>query len=84
MRKVASTRAGDLATLRRVARYKIKHPRMACKFLLSKLDSTIDVFGDANLAGCISMKKFKGCKGRAVKRSIFESMVQNDGILALR
>ena len=52
MRQVASPRIGDLIALRRVARYTIKYPRMACKYLWTSLDSNIEVFGDAKDSRC--------------------------------
>ena len=57
MRKVASPRARDLTDLKRVARYTIKYPRMACRYPWAELDSNIEVFGDANFAGCVSTRK---------------------------
>ena len=57
MRIMASPRAEDLSALKRVARYTIKHPRMACRYPWTALDSNIEVFGDANFAGCISTRK---------------------------
>ena len=56
-RKMASPRAEDLIFLKRVARYTIKYPRMACRYLWIQLDSNTEVFGDANFAGCISTRK---------------------------
>ena len=56
MREMASPRTRDLIALKRVARYTIEHPRMACKYL-TLLDSNIEYFGDANFAGCISTRK---------------------------
>ena len=57
MRKMASPRAQDLIALKRVARYTIKYPRMACRYPWTPLDSNIEVFGDANFAGCHSTRK---------------------------
>ena len=57
MRKMASPRAKDLIALKRVARYTIKYSRMACRYVWTPLDSNIEVYGDANFAGCISTKK---------------------------
>ena len=53
---MASPRAKDLIALKRVARYTIKYPRMACRYLWTPLDSNIEVYGDANFAGCISTR----------------------------
>ena len=47
MRKMASN-AGNL---------QIKYPRIACRYPWAELDSNIEVFGDANVAGCISTRK---------------------------
>ena len=57
MRKMASPRAQDLTALKRVARYSIKYPRMTCRYPWTQLDSNIEVFGDANFAGCHSTRK---------------------------
>ena len=57
MRKMASPRNQDLTALKRVARYTIKHPRITCKYRWTELDSNIEVFGDANFAGCNSSRK---------------------------
>ena len=54
---MGSPRAEDLIALRRVGRYTIKYPRMACRYLWTPSDSTVEVFGDANFAGCINMRK---------------------------
>ena len=56
IRKMASPRAQDLIALKRVARYTIKYPRMACRYSWTPLDSNIEVFGDANFAGCHSTR----------------------------
>ena len=50
-------RAEDLIALKRVARYTIKNPRMACRYVWTPLDSNIGVYGDANFAGCTSTRK---------------------------
>ena len=78
MRKMASPRAQDLTALKRVARYTIKHPRMTCRYPWTQLDSNIEVFGDANFAGCHSTRKSSGrcCN---VERPIREGLVQNYG-----
>ena len=57
MRKMASPRAQDLTALKGFARYTIKYPRMTCRYPLTQLDSNIEVFGDANFAGCHSTRK---------------------------
>ena len=57
MRKMASPRAQDLIALKRVARYTIKYPRMACRYPWTPLDSNIEVFGDANFAGTHCTRK---------------------------
>ena len=57
MRKMASPRTQDLTALKRVARYTIKYPRMTCRYPWTELDSNIEVFGDANFAGCSSTRK---------------------------
>ena len=57
VREMASPRARDLIALRRVARYTIMYPRMACRYPWTALDSNIEVFGDAYFAGCISTRK---------------------------
>ena len=57
MRKMAPPRTQDLTALKRVARYTIKYPRMTCRYRWTELDSNIEVFGDANFAGCKSTRK---------------------------
>ena len=57
MRKMASPRAQDLVALKRVAGYTIRNPRMTCRYPWTQLDSNIEVFGDANIAGCHSTRK---------------------------
>ena len=57
MRKMASPLAADLIAIESVARYTIKYPRMACRYPWTQLDSSTEVFGDANFAGCISTRK---------------------------
>ena len=57
MQKMASPRTVDLIALKRVVRYTIKYPRMACKYQWTPLDSKIEVFGDANFTGCMSTRK---------------------------
>ena len=54
---MASPRARDLIALKSVARYTIKYPRMACRYPWTQLDSILEMFGDANFAGCISTRK---------------------------
>ena len=39
MRKMASPRARDLIALKRIARYTIKYPRMACRYPWTPLES---------------------------------------------
>ena len=78
MRKMASPRAGDLIHLKRAARYTIKFPRMACRYPWTALDRNVEVFGDANFAGCI-YEKVHSWRSRAVEQSVCESVVQNDG-----
>ena len=56
-RKMASPRTQDLTALKRVARYTITYPRMACRCPWTQLDNNIEVFGDANFAGCHSTRK---------------------------
>ena len=34
----------------------IKYPRMTCRYPWTQLDSNIEVFGDANFAGCLSTR----------------------------
>ena len=57
MRKMASPRTQDLITLKRIARYTIKYPRMTCRCAWTELDSNIEVFGDVNFAGCTATRK---------------------------
>ena len=57
IQKMASPRIQDLTALKRVARYTIKYPRMTCRYAWTELDSNIEVFGDANFAGCNSTRK---------------------------
>ena len=57
MRKMASPRSQDLTALKRVARYSIKYPRMACRYPWTQLDNEIELFGDANFAGCHFTRK---------------------------
>ena len=57
MRKMASTRTQDLTALKRVARYTITYPLTACRYPWTQLDNNIEVFGDANFAGCHSTIK---------------------------
>ena len=57
MRKMASPRARDLMALKKVARYTVKYPRMACRYPWTPLHSTTDVLDDANFAGCNSTRK---------------------------
>ena len=57
MRRMASPRTQDLTALKRVARYTMKYPRMTCRNPWTELDSNIEVFGDANTAGCNSTGK---------------------------
>ena len=54
--KMASPRTQDLTALKRVARYTIKYPRMTCRYPWTELDNNIEVFGDANFAGCTSTR----------------------------
>ena len=56
MRKMASARTQDLTPLKSVARYTIKNPRMTCRYPWTELASKIEVFGDANFAGCNSTR----------------------------
>ena len=57
MRKMGSPRTPDLPAVKRVARYTIEYPRMTCRYPWTELDSNIEVFGDANFAGCNSTRK---------------------------
>ena len=82
MRKMASPRAQDIIALKRVARYTIKYPRMACRYPWTPLDSNIEVFGDANFAGCHSTKK-SSVGGIVMWSGIRESVVQNYGSFGL-
>ena len=54
---MASPRTVDLIALKRVARHTIKYQRMACKYQWTPLDCNIEVFGDANFAGCTCTRK---------------------------
>ena len=83
MRKMASPRARDLFALKRVACCTIKYPRKACRYLSTPLDSNIEVYGDANFAGCISTKKVHSWWSRIVERSICEVWSKTMGVLAL-
>ena len=62
MRKMASPHAEDLIALKRVARYTIKYPRMACRSLWTPLDSNMAVYGDANFARCIFLRESPQCE----------------------
>ena len=57
MRNMASPRTRDLIALKRVARSRVKYPRRACRYPWTELDSNIEVFGDANFAGCTFTRK---------------------------
>ena len=57
MRKMASPHTQDLTALKSVARFSIKYPRMTCRYPWTQLDNNIEVFGDANFAGCHSTRK---------------------------
>ena len=46
MRKMASPRTQDLTTLKRVARYTMKYPRMTCRYPWTQLGSNSEVFGE--------------------------------------
>ena len=46
MRKMVSARARDLIAIKRIARFTIKFPRMACRYPWYVLDSNIEVLGD--------------------------------------
>ena len=62
MRIMASPRTQDLSALKRVARKTIKYPRMTCRYPWTQLDSNIEVFVDANFAGChCTRKSTVGC-----------------------
>ena len=50
--KMVSPRSGDLVAFKRVVCYTIKYPRMAIRYPWTELDSNLEVFGDANFAGC--------------------------------
>ena len=72
MRKMASPGAKGLIAVKRVARYTIKDSRMACTYLWTPLGSNIEVYGDANFAGCTSTRKSTVggiimCSGQFVK-----------------
>ena len=54
---MASPRAKDLIAIKRVARFTIKYSRKTCRYLWTPLDSNVEVYGDANFAGCISTGK---------------------------
>ena len=45
---------------KRVARKTIKYPRVAFRYPWTQLDSNVEVFGDANFAGCSSTRKSTG------------------------
>ena len=47
----------SVTAFKRVARYTIKHPSMTCRYPWTQCDNNIEVFGDANVAGCISTRK---------------------------
>ena len=57
MRQMASPRTQDLTALKRVARYTIKLPANDLQISMDQLDSNIEVFGDAQFAGCHSTRK---------------------------
>ena len=56
MRKMAPPRTRHLTALKRVARYTIKILAIDLRKPWTELDSNIEVFGDANFAGCNSTK----------------------------
>ena len=57
----------------------IKYPRMACKYPWAESESKIEVFGDANVAGCISTRK-STVGGLALWSGQFcEGVIQNFG-----
>ena len=57
LRKIASPRTQDLSALMRVTRYTIKYPRMTGRDAWTELDRNLQVYGDANFAGCNSTRK---------------------------
>ena len=54
---MASPRTQDLTALERVARYTIKIPANDLRISMDQLDNIVEVFGDANFAGCTSTGK---------------------------
>ena len=83
MRKMASSRAKDLIALKRVARYTIKYPRMACRYLWTPLDSNIEVYGDANFAGRISTRMSTVCGIIMWSGQFVKAWCKKMGVLAL-
>ena len=84
MRKMVSPCATGLIALKRVVRYTIKYPRMACRYPWTALDSNIEVVGDANVAGCTSTTK-STVGGVALKSNPFvKAWSKTMGVLALR
>ena len=83
MRQMGSPRTQDLTALKRVARYTIKYPRMTCRYPWTELDSNIEVFGDANFAGCKLHEKIQIGRGRDVEWSVCDGVVENHGCLGL-
>ena len=76
---MASPRNGGLIAVNRVARHTIKYQRMACKYQWTPLECDIEVFSDANFAGCTCTEKVHSWRSRDVERSVCEIVVQNDG-----
>ena len=80
---MASPRAGDVIALKRVAFIQSSVSRMACRYAWTEMDSNIEVFGDANFAGCISTRK-STVGGVALWSGQFvKAWSQTMGILAL-
>ena len=57
MRHMAAPTCSHLAGLKRVARYLVNTPRLACRFRWRSLGEHIDVFCDSNFAGCVTTRR---------------------------
>ena len=82
MRKMASPRAHDLTALKRVARYTINFPRMTCRYTWTQLNNNIEVFGDANFAGCHSTRKSTVCGVAKLSGQFVKAWSKTMGVLA--
>ena len=69
----------DFIALKRVARYTNKFPRIACINPVTELDSNIEVFGNANVAGCVSTRQCTVRGVPLVEWPVRDGVVQNHG-----